>query len=97
MSSYSIELSLWTQIHISILELEQQGLVTRTFRRLDPERQQAILLAILDEAAEKGPSAANIKEVAERVGLADKNAARHVFQRALKRMGDFLGPSGFKP
>jgi len=59
----------WAQIHFYILQLEQEGLVTRTFRRLDPERQQAIILAILDEAAEKGPSALNIKQVARRAGV----------------------------
>jgi AcrR family transcriptional regulator len=59
----------WTPIHTHILHLEGEGLVTRTFRRLDPERQQAILLAILDEAAEKGPSAVSIKEVAQRAGV----------------------------
>ena len=59
----------WTQIHTHILQLEQEGLVTRTFRRLDPERQQAILTAILDEAAEKGPMAINIKRIAERAGV----------------------------
>jgi AcrR family transcriptional regulator len=62
-------LSDWTQIHAHILELERKGLVTRTFRRLDPERQQAILFAILDEAAEKGPSGVNIKQVAARAGV----------------------------
>ncbi len=59
----------WTQVHTYILQLEQEGLVTRTFRRLDPERQQAILNAILEEAAEKGPAALNIKHVAERAGV----------------------------
>jgi AcrR family transcriptional regulator len=54
----------WTQLHAYILQLEEQGLVTRTFRRLDPTRQQAVLKAILDEAAEKGPT--DIKEVARR-------------------------------
>jgi AcrR family transcriptional regulator len=61
--------SYWPEIHTHILELEQEGLVTRTFRRLDPDRQQAILIAILDEAAEKGPSSVNIKQVAERAGV----------------------------
>lgn len=56
----------WTQIHTHILQLEQEGLVTRTFRRLDPERQQVIINAILDEAIEKGPTSLNIKQVAER-------------------------------
>ena len=40
---------------------------TRTFRRLDPEPQVAILSAILDEAVEKGPTSLHIKQVAERV------------------------------
>lgn len=64
-----MKLSDWAQIHTHILQLEQEGLVTRTFRRLDPERQQAILTAILDEAVEKGPTALNIKRVAERAGV----------------------------
>ncbi len=57
------------QLPIHILELEQQGLVTRTFRRLDPERQKSILESILEEAAEKGPTNINIKHVAERAGI----------------------------
>ena len=60
----------WTNIHTLILELEQAGKVTRTFRRLDPDRQQAIITAILDEAIEKGPVDLNIKQVAERAGIA---------------------------
>jgi AcrR family transcriptional regulator len=59
----------WMQVHTHVLQLEQEGIVTRTFRRLDPERQQAILMAILEEAAEKGPAALNIKLVAERAGV----------------------------
>jgi AcrR family transcriptional regulator len=59
----------WTQLQAHILQLEGQGLVTRTFRRLDPSRQQAVLQAILDEAAEKGPADINIKEVARRAGV----------------------------
>ena len=54
MSSQSIDLTEWKQITARILEFEQEGLVTRTFRRLDPQRQQAVLAAILDEAIEKG-------------------------------------------
>lgn len=64
-----VNLSEWTQVHTHILHLEQEGLVTRTFRRLDPDRQLAILSAILDEAAEKGPATLNIKQVAERAGV----------------------------
>ncbi len=59
----------WPQIHALILELERAGVVTRTFRRLDPERQQAIVYAILDEAIEKGPASINIKQVAGRAGV----------------------------
>jgi AcrR family transcriptional regulator len=69
MSSYKVNLSEWAEIHSHILHLEQEGLVTRTFRRLDPERQQAVLLAILEEAAEVGPALVNIKQVAERAGV----------------------------
>jgi AcrR family transcriptional regulator len=64
-----MRLSDWKQIHTHILELEQKGIVTRTFRRLDPERQQAILLAIVDEAVDKGPAALNVKQVAGRAGV----------------------------
>jgi AcrR family transcriptional regulator len=56
----------WTQLQAHILQLEGQGLVTRTFRRLYPPRQQAVLQAILDEAAEKGPADVNIKDIARR-------------------------------
>jgi AcrR family transcriptional regulator len=59
----------WTQFHAYILQLEREGLVTRTFRRLDPDRQQAILAAIVDEAVAKGPAALHIKQVAERAGV----------------------------
>ena len=69
MGSYLVEPSDWAQIHTFIFQLEQEGLVTRTFRRLDPERQQAILYAIMDESSEKGPASLNIKQVAERAGV----------------------------
>ncbi len=65
MSSYNTYLD-WSQIQLHIIQLEQEGKVTRTFRRLDPERQQLIIDAILEEASEKGPTALNIKEVARR-------------------------------
>lgn len=59
----------WTTIHSHILQLEDKGLVTRTFRRLDPERQQAVIDALLEEAVEKGPASINIKEVARRAAV----------------------------
>jgi TetR/AcrR family transcriptional regulator len=70
MSSQSPNLIEWSQIAPHILQLEQEGLVTRTFRRLDPERQQAVVTAILEEAIEKGPASLNIKQVAARAGVA---------------------------
>ena len=60
----------WPNYLTCLLDLEQQGKITRTFRRLDPDRQRLILDAILIEAAEKGPAALNIKEVAKRAGIA---------------------------
>jgi AcrR family transcriptional regulator len=59
----------WTQLQTHILQLEQEGRVTRTFRRLDPQRQQAVIIAIMDEAVEKGPTELNIKQVAGRAGI----------------------------
>lgn len=60
----------WSQLQTHILEFEKQGLITRTFRRLDPARQQVVIQAILDEAAAKNPAALNIKQVAARAGVA---------------------------
>jgi len=59
----------WSQIQFHILQFEKEGLVTRTFRRLDPERQQGVVDAILEEASEKGPTSINIKEVARRADI----------------------------
>jgi len=56
----------WSQILLHINEMEQQGLVTSTFRRLNSDRQLAVITAILDEAVEKGPTSLNIKHVAAR-------------------------------
>ena len=59
----------WSQFQMHILQMEQEGKVTRTFRRLDLERQKAVIEAILEEAGEKGPTSVNIKEVARRAGV----------------------------
>jgi AcrR family transcriptional regulator len=56
----------WSYFQPYILQLEQEGKITRTFRRLDPDRQEAIFNAILEEATEKGPASLNIKEIARR-------------------------------
>lgn len=53
-----------------ILQAENDGLVQRTFRRLDPDRQQAVIDAILIEASETGPDQIRIQAVAERAGVA---------------------------
>jgi AcrR family transcriptional regulator len=52
-----------------IQQLESEGKVTRTFRRLDSARQQAVINAILEEATEKGPASLNIKEIARRADV----------------------------
>ncbi|MBI5545640.1 MAG: TetR/AcrR family transcriptional regulator [Deltaproteobacteria bacterium] len=54
------------QIH----RLEREGRVTRTFRRLDAERQWAVITALLEDAAESGPDALGVKRVAARAGVA---------------------------
>jgi AcrR family transcriptional regulator len=59
----------WINFQPYISQLEQEGVLTRTFRRLDPDRQEAVFNAILEEAMEKGPSSINIKEVARRAGV----------------------------
>ena len=59
----------YLQFHTLVLEFEKQGIVTRTFRRLDPERQYAVITAILAEASEKGPTSINIKNIAERANV----------------------------
>lgn len=64
------ELVDWKSLYPHLLALEEKGLVTRTFRRLDPERQQAVLDAILAEAAEHGPAELNVKSIAARAGVA---------------------------
>jgi AcrR family transcriptional regulator len=60
----------WLPVQNYIIQLEKEGMVTRTFRRLDAEKQQAIIFAILDEAAEQNPSDLNIKNVARRADVA---------------------------
>jgi AcrR family transcriptional regulator len=59
----------WMNFKSHIQQLELEGRVTRTFRRLDPARQKAVINAILEEAAEKGPVSLNIKAIAARAGV----------------------------
>ncbi len=44
-------------------------MITRTFQRLDQPRRDAVVASILQEAALKGPTQINIKEVARRAGV----------------------------
>lgn len=59
----------WTSFQSYLQQFEQDGRITRTFQRLDPTRQQAVINAILEEATEKGPASLNIKEIARRAGV----------------------------
>jgi AcrR family transcriptional regulator len=59
----------WTNFQSYIQQLEQEGKVSRTFRRLDSTRQRAVIDAILEEATEKGPASLNIKEIARRADV----------------------------
>ena len=72
----------WTIIYAHILEMEERGLVTRTFRRLDPDRQQAVLTAILEEAIEKGPAEINVTQIAERAEVSVGSLYQYFDNRA---------------
>ena len=77
----------WPQLYPYIVQLEQEGLVTRTFRRLDPERQQVVVQAILDEAVARGPADLNIKLVARRASVSVGSLYQYFGDR--DRMLDF--------
>jgi len=64
-----MEFSDWADFQPYIQQLEQAGLITPTFQRLDSTRQRAVINAILEEAAEKGPASLNIKEIARRADV----------------------------
>jgi TetR/AcrR family transcriptional regulator len=55
--------------HAYLTSLAKQDIITRTFLRLDPSRREAVVTSILEEAALKGPTQINIKEVARRAGV----------------------------
>ncbi len=56
----------WIDFQSYISQLEKEGIVTSTFRRLELKRQKVVFNAIIAEALEKGPASLNIKEVARR-------------------------------
>lgn len=60
------EILAW-QRQVAVLELE--GKVTGAFRRLDPQRQRAVVGAVVAEAAEHGLDGVQVKAVAERSGV----------------------------
>jgi TetR/AcrR family transcriptional regulator len=67
MSSYYFPDSFLNPVVIS--DFESRGLVTRTFRRLERQRQLNVVNAIFEEATHKDPTALNIKEVARRADV----------------------------
>ncbi len=72
----------WTIIYTHILRMEQQGLVTSTFRRLDLDRQRAVLTAILEESIEKGPTDISITQIAKRAGVSVGSLYQYFENRA---------------
>lgn len=72
----------WTIIYTHIMKMEQRGMVSSTFRRLDLDRQQAVLTAILEEAIEKGPTDINITQIAERAGVSVGSLYQYFDNRA---------------
>jgi len=66
-----------------LLRLQRRGLVTGTFRRLDPERQHAVLLAALEEMSVSGPTGFRVKEAARAAGV----SVGSLYQYAGSRQG----------
>jgi len=52
-----------------VARLESEGLITSTFRRLDAPRQEAVAVAVLEEAMVRGPSRVRVKAVAASAGV----------------------------
>ena len=56
-------------VHALVIEMEQQGKVTRTFRRLEPEQQTEIVDVVLREASRRGPQGITMRSLAKRLGV----------------------------
>lgn len=56
-------------LHTLALEMEAQGRVTRTFRRLEPQRQAELVDVVLKEADRRGPRGVTVRTVAQRLGI----------------------------
>jgi len=72
----------WPDLLTYLPDLERRQLITRTFRRLDPERQATVVGAILAEAMERGPTHMNIKHIAKRAGVAVGSLYQYFGNRA---------------
>jgi TetR/AcrR family transcriptional regulator len=64
-----------------LAELQERGMITGTFLRLSPARREAVVGGILEEAALKGPTKINIKEVACRAGVSIGSLYQYFGQR----------------
>lgn len=64
-----------------LLRLQRRGLVTATFRRLEPERQHAVLLAALEEMSASGPTGFRVKEAARAAGVSVGSLYQYVGSR----------------
>ena len=62
----SSTLAQWTPLPSHILQLESLGVVTRTFRRLDPAIQRRVVGGILDESKARGPTGVTLRGVSAR-------------------------------
>ena len=65
-----MKISYWSQLEEHIQDLQAEGLITATFQRLEAERRNAVLDAVLAEAVERGPTTINIKHVAKKADVA---------------------------
>jgi len=77
----------WPGLADGVLAMEKAGLVKRTFRRLDPERQTAVIRAILHMAEQRGLAHVNIKDVASSAGVSVGSLYQYFGNR--ERMVDF--------
>jgi TetR/AcrR family transcriptional regulator len=79
MSSYSPIKDFLDQDYLT--GLQKRGIVTSTFIRLSPLRREAVVASILEEAAIKGPTQINIKEVARRAKVSIGSLYQYFNQR----------------
>jgi len=56
-------------LHTLALEMEAEGKITRTFRRLEPSRQATIVDEVLKEAIRTGDRGVAVRRIADRLGI----------------------------